>query len=284
MPCRPISLTVVSLALLFPAASPFAQKQPARPEQTIFGLADRLASRLRIAQANRVLVLDLRGPQNEVHPVGKWLAEQLSAALQSNSPELILLDRAQINDQSSASTSSPPNTSDFAKVMALGRSLGADAVVQGTYAKISQRLGISLTANPPRPGPFPNVAAALPMTAALPISDEAAALSPDPIPSFKDGILRAGVAATPSPVCIRCPNPSYTDEARRAKYPGTVLLEVTINPQGRVDNAVVLRNPGLSLERNSINAVKKWRFNPPVDADGQPATVSCEVEITFRLR
>jgi TonB family protein len=280
---RPILLKVVSLALLFLAANSFAQKQPAPPEQTISGLADQLALRLHAARANRVLVLDLRGPQSEVHPLGKWLADQLSVALQSNSPDLVLLDRTQLNDQSGASASSPPNTSDFAKVMALGRSLGADAVVQGTYAKISQRLGISLTANPPRPGPFLNVAAALPMTAALPISDEVAVLSPDPIPSFRDGILRAGVAATPSPVCIRCPNPEYTDEARRAKLQGSVVLDVTINPQGRVDDAVVLRGPGHGLEQKSIDAVKKWQFKPVLDINGNPASVRCNVEVTFRL-
>lgn len=277
MTFRPIALMVVFLAL-FLTANSSAQTQPAPPEQTISGLADHLASGLRTARANRVLVLDLRGPQNEIHPVGKWVADQLSAALQSNSPELVLLGRTQLDTQFSRIASDSPSATDNEKATALGRAVGADAVVQGSYAKVSQRLGVTLTAtNPKRLGPF------IVINAALPISDEMVRLSSDPLPTFKNGILRGGVAATPSPVCIYCPNPEYTDEARSAKFQGEVLLEVTVNSQGRVDNAVVLRNPGYGLGEKSIDTVKTWQFQPPVDLDGHPATISCKVEVAFHL-
>jgi TonB family protein len=266
------------------AAQSAAPISSATAEPAVAGLASQLATRLRTARANRILVLDPRGPQDEVHPAGKWLADQLVLALQSSSTDFVLIDRAQINEQSlaAAAPQRKPNESD--SFMALARSLGADTVIRGTYAKFSQHLGISLTAtNPDRFGPFATVNAVLPINDTLPISAELAALSPDPIPTFRDGILKGGVAATPNPVCVHCPDPEYTDEARRAKLQGIVVLQVTINPQGRVVNAEVIKGPGYGLIQKSLDAVRKWQFKPPVDPEGNPASVSVAVEVSFRL-
>jgi TonB family protein len=273
LPLLPILICATILAAQSTAPISSATADPA-----VADLASQLATRLRTARANRILVLDLRGPQNEVHPAGRWLADQLVLALQSSSTDFVLIDRAQINEPSlaAAAPQRKPNESD--SFMALARSLGADAVIRGTYAKFSQHIGISLTAtNPDRFGPFATV------NAALPISAELAALSPDPIPTFRGGILKGGVAATPNPVCVHCPDPEYTDEARRAKLQGIVVLQVTISPQGRVVDAEVIKGPGYGLEQKSLDAVRKWQFKLPVDPEGNPASVSVAVEVSFRL-
>ena len=279
LPLLPILFCATILATQSAAPINSATADPA-----VAGLASQLATRLHAIRANRILVLDLRGPQNEVHLAGKWLADQLSLALQAVSSDFVLIDRAQVNEQSlaAAALQRKPNESD--NFMALARSLGADTVVRGSFAKFSQHIGISLTAvNPAGSRTFTTVSVGLPVKAVIPISAELASLSPDPIPTFKDGILKSGIAAVLNPVCVYCPNPDYSDEARRAKFQGNVVLQVTINPQGRVDNAEITEVVGLGLEQKSLEAVKKWQFKPFVDPEGNPASVSVAVEVSFRL-
>src|SRR5258708_14782453 len=46
------------------------------------------------------------------------------------------------------------------------------------------------------------------------------------------GMFRAGVNGVGSPMCIYCPQPEYSDRARKAKYQGTALLDVTVTAHG----------------------------------------------------
>ena len=42
------------------------------------------------------------------------------------------------------------------------------------------------------------------------------------------GMFRAGINGVGQPACIYCPNPDYSDEALKAKYQGSVFLDITI--------------------------------------------------------
>lgn len=53
-----------------------------------------------------------------------------------------------------------------------------------------------------------------------------------------------------------CPNPNYTDEARAAKFNGTVILQVVVTAEGRVGNISVVRKAGYGLEQKAIETVK----------------------------
>src|SRR4051794_28152233 len=50
------------------------------------------------------------------------------------------------------------------------------------------------------------------------------------------------------------------DEARAAKYQGTVLLYVEIGPSGKATNIKVQRDRGLGLDGKAVEAVEKWKF------------------------
>lgn len=65
-------------------------------DPAIVDLAGRLSTSLDNAGKKRVVVLDLRGPQKEIHPLGTWLADQLSSALKSNADGLEVVDRSEI--------------------------------------------------------------------------------------------------------------------------------------------------------------------------------------------
>lgn len=97
------------------------------------------------------------------------------------------------------------------------------------------------------------------------------------------GVFRAGLNGVGSPMCIYCPQPEYSDEARKAKYQGTVLLDVTVTADGRVLNPQVLKGPGLGLEEKAIAQVKNWKMRPAVGPSGKPVNCRVQIEVTFHL-
>jgi periplasmic protein TonB len=97
------------------------------------------------------------------------------------------------------------------------------------------------------------------------------------------GAFRAGVNGVGVPVCLYCPIPQYSDEARKAKYQGTVVLQVTITTDGKAINISVVKGPGLGLEEKAIEAVKGWKFKPAVGPAGKPVATIVPIEVTFRL-
>jgi len=89
-----------------------------------------------------------------------------------------------------------------------------------------------------------------------------------------------GGVSAPKPVFS--PDPEYSEEARKAKYQGTVVLGLVVGPDGRPRDMKVLRSLGLGLDEKAIEAVKNWRFEPAVK-DNKPVAVYISVEVDFRL-
>lgn len=77
--------------------------------------------------------------------------------------------------------------------------------------------------------------------------------------------------------------PAYTEEARRLKNEGSVVLMVEVDPAGKPKVARVVRPLGNGLDEKAIEAVRKWRFRPMYER-GKPITVTTTVEVEFQLR
>ena len=66
---------------------------------------------------------------------------------------------------------------------------------------------------------------------------------------------------------ISTPAPRYPPEALRAGQAGEVLVEFTVNPDGSVSNARVVRaDPPRVFDREAVSAVRRWRFEPTAEA------------------
>ena len=102
-----------------------------------------------------------------------------------------------------------------------------------------------------------------------------------PRPQATDGVYRIGNGVMPPRVLSKV-EPEYTDEARAAKYQGTVVLSVEIGADGYARNFRVLRGLGLGLDRNAIDAVSQWQFSPATK-DGAAVPVWATIEVNFRL-
>jgi TonB family protein len=95
------------------------------------------------------------------------------------------------------------------------------------------------------------------------------------------GFYRVGGGVS-APRPIYEPDPEYSEEARRAKYQGTVLLWVVVGADGKPRDIRVQRTLGLGLDEKAIAAVQQWRFEPSMK-DGHPVAVQVNIEVTFRL-
>jgi periplasmic protein TonB len=97
------------------------------------------------------------------------------------------------------------------------------------------------------------------------------------------GAFRAGVNGVGVPSCYYKPDPPYSEEARKAKYQGIVVVEVIIETDDRVTNVRVAKSPGLGLDEKTIETVRTWRCKAATGPGGKPVRTSVPIEVSFRL-
>jgi protein TonB len=95
------------------------------------------------------------------------------------------------------------------------------------------------------------------------------------------GAYRVGGGVS-APRGLYTPDPEYSEEARKAKWQGTVVLWVVVGPDGRAHDIRVQRSLGMGLDEKAVEAVKTWKFEP-AKKDGQPVAVQVNIEVNFRL-
>ncbi len=95
------------------------------------------------------------------------------------------------------------------------------------------------------------------------------------------GVYRIGGGVS-SPQLVFKVEPEYSEEARKAKFQGTVVLYVVVDEKGMPRDLKVVRPLGLGLDEKAIEAVTKWRFKPGYK-DGRPVAVAATIEVNFRL-
>lgn len=92
-----------------------------------------------------------------------------------------------------------------------------------------------------------------------------------------------GYGGASQPKLIYSPDPEFSEEARKAKYQGVVVLNVVVGADGRVHNASVFRSLGMGLDEKALEAVRLWRFEPGKTRDGRAVEVRAQIEVNFRL-
>jgi periplasmic protein TonB len=95
------------------------------------------------------------------------------------------------------------------------------------------------------------------------------------------GVYSVGGGVT-APIALYRPDPEYSEEARKAKLQGTVVLEVTVDESGHVRDPRVRQSLGLGLDEQAIKTVLTWKFKPAMKA-GKPVAVLIRVDTLFRL-
>ncbi|WP_017172010.1 energy transducer TonB [Xanthomonas phaseoli] len=90
--------------------------------------------------------------------------------------------------------------------------------------------------------------------------------APAPTPAAPRPAPAGAAAAAPAAQSLRpisTPAPRYPAEALRSGTSGEVLVELTVGTDGSITASRVLRaNPPRVFDREALNAVKRWRFEP----------------------
>jgi|HubBroStandDraft_5_1064220.scaffolds.fasta_scaffold45837_1 protein TonB len=86
-----------------------------------------------------------------------------------------------------------------------------------------------------------------------------------------------------APVALNSVEAEFSDEARRAKYQGVVLISMIVDTNGNPQNPRVVRPLGMGLDEKALEAVRKYKFKPAMKDGKTPVPVMITVEVNFRL-
>lgn len=96
------------------------------------------------------------------------------------------------------------------------------------------------------------------------------------------GIFSPGRNGVTVPQVIYNPEPAFSDQARKAKQQGLVMLMLVVGKDGRPYNIRVAQSLGMGLDEKAMEAVTRWRFEPAT-FNGQPVATQIAVEVNFHL-
>lgn len=89
-------------------------------------------------------------------------------------------------------------------------------------------------------------------------------------------------AQTTPLVLLSKPRPGYTEEARRLKIEGDVVLQVRFTASGQVEVLRVVSGLGYGLDQLAQDAARRITFKPPT-RDGRPVDEVTMIHVTFQL-
>jgi periplasmic protein TonB len=95
------------------------------------------------------------------------------------------------------------------------------------------------------------------------------------------GAYRIGGGVSAPSVTFKV-EPEYSEDARKAKFQGVVVIALVVDDKGNPRDIRVVRPLGMGLDQKAIEAVEKWRFRPG-QKDGKPVATQATIEVSFRL-
>jgi protein TonB len=91
--------------------------------------------------------------------------------------------------------------------------------------------------------------------------------------------IGGGVSA---PQVIYMVEPEFSEEARKAKVAGNVLVNLWVDTNGNPSHVRVIRGVGMGLDEKAVEAVKQYKFKPAME-NGKPVLVELNIEVNFQI-
>jgi len=85
------------------------------------------------------------------------------------------------------------------------------------------------------------------------------------------------------PKATYSPHAEFSDEGRRKKVSGVLLLSFIVTEDGMPTDVEVVLKLGYGLDEEAVKAVNQWRFSPG-RLDDRPVPVRLTTEVSFRSR
>lgn len=85
-----------------------------------------------------------------------------------------------------------------------------------------------------------------------------------------------------APQLIFGPDPEFSDEARKAKYQGVVVVNLIVDANGNPQRVRVIRPLGMGLDEKAVEAVRQYKFKP-ASLQGKAVPVEINIEVNFHI-
>jgi protein TonB len=112
-------------------------------------------------------------------------------------------------------------------------------------------------------------------------SGNGSGLGPGSGGNYGGGLRKIGGGVS-QPEVIYKVDPEFSEEARKAKFMGIVLVNLIVDQNGLPQNVHVLRGVGMGLDERAVEAVRQYRFKPAREA-GKPVAVELNIEVNFQI-
>lgn len=210
---------------------------------------------------------------------GALVASSFSKVLSEHAKTFRVIDRSAVQRAYKSFKPSIADLQTLDGVSQVARDNGADAILWGKITQDTKSLVIDLSVVDCRSGKE---------LYHVQHHEEFAPYFETYFPATSDSSGRifyfAGMDGISMPKCKQCPDPSYTDPARRARITGVVQLSLIITTQGTTEDIRVFKPLEPTLDQAALNAVKAWRFEPASGPDHNPVSVRMGIEVLFQFR
>ena len=239
--------------------------------------AKKLAAEIEQAQLHRVYVSDFLDASGVRSEKGCYFASSFSTMLSKDRHNFEVLNRIQAQKQLDALHISSQDLLKPDLLSKAAQALGADAVLLGTAAITPTDANLSLSL---RDSSGKEVHSMNYHEELQPAFDSSFPAIEDPGNHF---YYFEGLDGVSPPKCTYCPDPEYSDEARRKKIQGTVLMSVVVDEKGIIKDARVVKSADDSLGKQSLAILTRWRLEPCHDPEGKAVAVRVMIETMFKL-
>jgi len=84
------------------------------------------------------------------------------------------------------------------------------------------------------------------------------------------------------PKVLQAVDPEFSEEARRKKFNGDVVLAVTVEATGRIGDIWIAKGAGMGLDEQAAKAVRGYVFQPAT-CGGTPVAVAVAISVNFQI-
>ena len=240
--------------------------------------AKSLAHEIERSQFHKVYVADFLDPSGVRTEKGCFFASSFSTNIAKSSHNFEVVNRIKAQKQLNELHIPPQDLEQPELLSKAAQALGADGILHGSISASPSDIAIILTLRDVGSGKEVHTEK---YHQKLQPSFE------NSFPAAEDANTHvyyfAGFDGVSLPKCTHCPDPSYTDAARRNKFQGNVLISVKVDERGEIRDARVVQDPGYGLAAQAVNILEKWKMKPSQDPEGNAVAVRVSVEITFRM-
>jgi len=235
-----------------------------------------------------ILVMNFVLPDGNTSRYGMQVADQLSSEMAKQEKSVQVIDRALLQNLLQRDRIPARLQSSEPVARWMGKGLNATVVLVGTTKRIGKNV-VQVSArflsvkDENRIGPSAEVNVAVDdVVVDLYPTNGLPNLQPITVTPSGENLRRAGVSSVSMPSCFYMPNPPYTEEARKGKFSGAILVEGIIDIDGTMKGTRIVMGAPYGLNASALSSMATWKCRAAT-YEGKPVPVLISFEVNFRL-